>query len=72
MYAPPPSIKVRKMTTYNITDYDIQAYVDDELKHEKAKKVRAYIMKNSDAYKRYDQLKEQKNVLKAWWKSKQN
>ena len=54
----------------NITDLDIQALVDSELDHEEAKKVRAFIASNKSAQKRYNELKNQKSLLKNWWQQK--
>lgn len=50
-----------------ITDHDIQALIDDELDHEKAKNVRAYLDRHPNAQKRYDKLTEQKRLLQNWW-----
>ena len=51
-----------------ITDYDIQALVDDELKHEDEKQVLEFIAYNRTAQKRYKELLHQKRLLKLWWK----
>lgn len=59
------------MNTYAVTDYDIQALVDNELGHERAKQVQAHIDQNLRARKRYQELKEQKDLLKSWWKNNQ-
>lgn len=53
-----------------VSDQDIQALVDDELKHEDAKRVMRSINENKSARQRYEQLIEQKRLLKMWWKSK--
>lgn len=50
-----------------VTDYDIQALVDDELEEEKASAVRAHLEHNPAAKKRYLDLFAQKNILKIWW-----
>ena len=50
-----------------ITDYDIQALVDDELDHERAKQVKLYVEQDRRAQERYSELKEQKDLLKQWW-----
>ena len=52
-----------------VTDYDIQALVDDELEYEEAKKIRDYVERNPGAKKRYLELFAQKNILKMWWHS---
>lgn len=60
------------MNIHMISDYDIQAYIDNELNHEKAKTVRAYIEENRHARERYKKLVAQKDLLKSWWKNLQN
>ena len=50
-----------------ITDYDIQALIDDELEHERAKQVMLHVEQNRRAQERYIELKEQKDLLKQWW-----
>lgn len=55
--------------SHAITDYDIQAYVDNELCHEKSKVIQNYITINEEATRRYKQLIEQKRLLKMWWQS---
>ncbi len=54
--------------TQNITDYDLQALVDNELSWEEEKRVRAYVVSNPDAQRRYKELCCQRNLLKDWWK----
>jgi anti-sigma factor RsiW len=51
-----------------ITDFDIQALVDNELSWEDEKRVRAYIQSNPDAKRRYDELSAQQTALRSWWK----
>ena len=58
------------MTLRGITDYDIQALVDDELGHEEGKEVLSYLEQDSTARKRYNELMKQKNLLKSWWSNK--
>lgn len=57
------------MNTNTITDYDIQALIDNELDHERVKKIMNYISNNKKAYQRYDELFKQKQLLKSWWQS---
>jgi len=52
-----------------ITDYDIQAFLDDELDHETACRVRSFIEENPTYKKRYNELLRQKRLLKSWWKN---
>lgn len=49
-----------------VTDYDIQALVDNELDDVTAKRVRAYLKENPRAQRYYDDLVEQKKLLRAW------
>lgn len=56
----------------NITDYDIQALVDNELDWEEEKRVREAIKYNSQFMKRYNTLKNQKTLIQNWWKKKTN
>ncbi len=46
-----------------ISDYDIQAFVDNELDHDMADLVRAYINTNNYAQQRYRELCHQKELL---------
>lgn len=55
-----------------ITDYDLQAYVDGELDHERLKYVREQIKENFRLKKRYDELLRQKKHLKNWWEQMVN
>ena len=55
---------------YHITDHDIQALIDNELDAEEEKFVRELIKKNIYAQKRYEELKQQKNLIQMWWSKK--
>ena len=57
------------MDAHSITDYDIQALVDNELAWEDEKRVRAFLKENPNAYKRYKELAMQRNTLQNWWKN---
>lgn len=52
-----------------IDDYDIQALVDGELDDKKAKQLVKEMERNPSIKKRYDELCEQRQRLKRWWKS---
>lgn len=56
------------MSSQNITDYDLQALVDNELDWEDQKHVLDYIECTPEAKKRYEELKAQKEVLQRWYK----
>lgn len=60
-------LKEQKMSPLVVTDFDIQALVDNELPWEHEKQVRAYIKATPDAQKRYDELCRQKRLLQEWW-----
>jgi hypothetical protein len=55
------------MTDSIITDYDIQALVDNQLSWEEEKLVRQHILASSQAKERYDELIRQRKVLQHWW-----
>lgn len=52
-----------------ITDFDIQALVDNELSWEDEKRVRAYLQSNPDANRRYMELCDQQSMLRQWWRT---
>lgn len=51
-----------------ITDWDIQALLDNELDWERQKLALQAIETNPDLRRRYLQYKKQKELLKNWWK----
>lgn len=51
---------------YPVTEYDIQALVDNELDAEFAKHVRAFIAETPKAQEYYNCLMEQKKMLQRW------
>jgi hypothetical protein len=55
------------MPSQTITDFDIQALVDNELGWEEEKHVWAYIEAVPDAERRYKELVQQKRLLQQWW-----
>tara|TARA_R110000764_G_scaffold4085_1_gene16900 strand:+ start:13437 stop:13628 length:192 start_codon:yes stop_codon:yes gene_type:complete len=60
------------MTHNFITDYEIQALVDNELEHERAKNILNSMDSNPHVYERYKQLMEQKRLLRLWGAHNQN
>lgn len=50
----------------HITDYDIQALVDNELDWEGEKNVRDHVARNTYAAQRFQDLKNQKQLLQNW------
>ena len=54
----------------NISDFDIQALIDNELCHEEEKRVRNAIQNDAKFIQRYEELKNQKDLLQNWWKNK--
>lgn len=61
--------KKKAMKYQTVTDFDIQALVDEELPWEQAKYVRDYITLVPEAKRRYEELSRQKQLLKKWWSS---
>ncbi len=53
-------------TKKHVTDFDIQALVDNELSWEDAKEVMLFLESDAAAMKRYQELVEQKELLKSW------
>lgn len=51
----------------SLSDFDIQAYLDNELDWERAKAVLTYIESDPEAKRRYEQLRQQKGMLRDWW-----
>ncbi|MCF8496285.1 MAG: hypothetical protein K9G62_06430 [Alphaproteobacteria bacterium] len=51
-----------------ITDYDIQALVDNELPWEREKEIFSFFEYNRPAAQRYKELCAQKEFLKRWYK----
>ncbi len=58
------------MSLKKITDYDLEALIDNELDHEDQKIVLDHIKSYPDAQKRYDELKAQKEAIKRWHQHK--
>lgn len=55
-----------------VTDMDIQALVDNELGWEEEKRVRSHLAGDPHAKARYEMLRQQKALLKAWWNSRKS
>lgn len=55
------------MTSQSITDFDIQALLDEELDWEDAKRIQQYINASPEAQKRYNELSQQRKMLRSWW-----
>jgi hypothetical protein len=51
----------------NITDYDIEALIDNELDWEREKEVRRAIKNNSTHLKKYRELLLQKKLVQKWF-----
>lgn len=56
----------------NITDYDIQALIDNELDWETEKHVRSVINQSPALSNRYNELLNQKEVIQKWFSSKKS
>lgn len=58
------------MDNTTITDFDIQALVDNELNWEQEKRVRLHLDTDPKAKARYEMLRTQKGLLQDWWRGK--
>lgn len=52
-----------------LSDFDIQAYIDNELDWERAKIVMSQINDDPKLKSRYDDLLRQKHALQIWWEA---
>lgn len=52
-----------------ITDFDIQALVDNELSWQEEKRIMEHILKSSILKKRFEKLQRQKKLLQRWYVS---
>lgn len=57
------------MVTDKIPDYAIQALVDDELDWQEEMRIKELLKDDEDARLRYQELMQQKQLLKNWWNS---
>lgn len=62
-------VQERALTPMSLSDFDIQAYLDNELDWERAKAVLAYIESDPQAKQRYEHLRAQKGLLRDWWQT---
>jgi len=60
------------MDHHTVTDFDIQALVDNELNWEQEKRVRSFIDADPKAKARFEMMRRQKGLLQDWWKSKKS
>lgn len=63
----PEHAKVEKTPTRVVTDYDLQALVDNELSDTDRCRIEAHIARDANAQRRYADLSAQKKLLKKWW-----
>lgn len=54
-----------------VTDYDIQALIDNELDWESEKRIRTHLKHNPAAKRYYEDLMHQKRLLRLWAKQKE-
>lgn len=52
-----------------ITDYDLQALVDDTLDQEAHQRLLRKVKENPNLWRRLEELHHQKFILKEWWRS---
>ena len=50
-----------------ITDWDIQAYLDNELPTKEQDAITRALQHDADMRRRYNELQRQKDLLKKWW-----
>lgn len=55
-----------------ITDMDIQALVDNQLDWEEEKRVRRHLFQSPEAQRRFDELRQQKQILQMWFQERRN
>ena len=63
---------VLEMDDRIITDMDIQALVDNQLDWEEEKRVRRHLFQSPDAQRRYEDLRNQKQLLQLWWQGRKH
>jgi hypothetical protein len=61
-------MRASAMATDHISDGDIQALVDNEIRGQERDWMMAVIEKDPQLYKRYLIYKQQKSLLQRWWK----
>lgn len=52
---------------HDVTDWDIQALVDNELDWERRKRVQRFVEADRQARARHEELVLQKKALQRWW-----
>lgn len=52
-----------------ISDYDLQALVDDILDQEARQRLLRRVRENPRLWRRLEELHRQKTILKEWWRS---
>lgn len=52
-----------------ISDYDLQALVDDILDQEARQRLLRRVRENPRLWRRLEELRRQKTILKEWWRS---
>lgn len=56
------------MTEELVSDWDIQAYIDNELPPDKEREILACLTRDADLRERYKALERQKALLRLWWR----
>ena len=54
----------------NISDFDIQALIDNELEYDDEQRVRSAIQNDAKFIQRYEEFNNPPDLLQKWWKSK--
>ncbi len=62
---------IKDLDLQNISDFDVQALIDNELSPQRRIQVLEMLNGNIALKKRYQSLLEQRDLLKFWWDSKE-
>ncbi len=54
-----------------ITDYDIEALIDNELKWSDRVRIYRHVMSDINAYRKYKKLRKQKKMIQKWYNQNQ-
>lgn len=56
------------MSTFNVTDWDLQAYLDNELPWEEQKTILKALENDPHLRQRFNDFRRQKELLQKWWR----
>lgn len=61
------AIVIKDMDIQTISDFDVQALIDNELSPGRRSQVLEMLKENGDLQRRYQALLDQGDLLKLWW-----